>query len=542
MHNLKIQLSNLVILIHSTIDFFRIQSYHYGQDHLSKIITDINTLLTTNGDIFPEEYIAGLIEALQNILQAQQNQDLVLLADLLEAYLYPSVNDILQLVLDNIEDDEYYLEQNLSLLEDKELAAFIANHAQNMDSITDYLVEFSNLGVPTLKYNGVHGEFYYHSNNNPVKEGYQLATYYSKPEQLQYTVLGFGFGYHIQGFLAVDKRYKITVIETNPDVLTLAFIYCDLSHILTESRLEIQLCPISKIGDLLSASNVNLIIHHPSLRALEDGASKEALSTYFLNTNSRYANEKQLDYNYYYNMLLQDAPVDSIRHRFEGKSMIYLGGGPSLEHFMDYVRCKQHSDYIITCASTVYKKLLANHIVPDYVFIIDPKDIMRNHTENTPKTEASLIYLSTACYDAVKAFLGTRYIAFQNGSTDAKDYAIAHNLTLFNTRTSVTSLAIDIAIKYKAKKLITIGLDSAYTDNKRHSFDSIALDNTETMLQVPGVSGNMVSTTPVLNKARLWIENRIAGVTGITFINLSKGAYINGMINLDDCEHIPDEE
>ena len=42
----------------------------------------------------------------------------------------------------------------------------------------------------------------------------------------------------------------------------------------------------------------------------------------------------------------------------------------------------------------------------------------------------------------------------------------------------------------------------------------------------------VVDTIPSLNAFRKWIEKRIKGENGVQFINISCGAYIDGMDNL----------
>ena len=53
-----------------------------------------------------------------------------------------------------------------------------------------------------------------------------------------------------------------------------------------------------------------------------------------------------------------------------------------------------------------------------------------------------------------------------------------------------------------------------------------------------GVDQNTVYTTNVLNIYRMWIEKRIENVRDISFINVSKGAYIKGMRNVNDTMYI----
>lgn len=99
----------------------------------------------------------------------------------------------------------------------------------------------------------------------------------------------------------------------------------------------------------------------------------------------------------------------------------------------------------------------------------------------------------------------------------------------------MSTSAIDLILRFNCKSLTTIGLDLAYTDNKTHSYDAKSVDTSTSSryIYVKGVRGDSLPTTNILNIYRKWIENRIENrIKNIKLVNMSRGAYIEGMENV----------
>lgn len=527
------QLTNFIRLIKETVHFFRVQDFYHGYCGLDRIIFEIKQ--------FPDKYISELAVVLNDILAAQNNKDNILVADLLEAQLMYYIENTLQEIILSEEPSVSYLEKNLSCLKDRNLSDMIRNNVLYALNSPQYSVEVTNMGVYTVKLSEDNAAFYYHSNLDPFSEGELLAKYYGKDKCFNYNVFGFGFGYHVGALLDMDRRCNVTAIENNLEVITLAFLYCDLEDILTNTRFKLLYCDEAEVRKTLLKCNKGeenlFIIHYPSLRAIKDITLRQTLENYFINVNSMLGQKKYLDWNFYYNIKLNDEPVDEVLNRLSDKSVIYIGGGPSLEYNLDYLKSSTvEKEKILMCASTIYKKLLNNSIIPDYVVMIDAKDNMLSHIEGTPETKTSMLYLCTASASAVREFKGKRYIIFQNGYGEAEKYANENNCILTDTGGSVSTTAIDMILRAGCKELVTLGMDLAYTDNKRHFFDESLLeeDITNKLISVNAVDGGMVPTTNILNIYRHWIERRIENIKDISLINVSRGAFIKGMKNVTE--------
>lgn len=538
-------ISDLISITKSIVEYFRVQDFFQGNSCMNIFVSKITNLLNSNG-IFSENEITNISTSLGEVINAQQNGDYVLIADLLDMSIIPLLQNVLTdiIVSNDVLADTNYLSENIFALRQKdslkdsknysELANKILKASKQISTSDSYIIECTNTGYPTLKFQNSVSSYYYHSNVSPQYEGKSFAQYYSQNEIYNYTILGFGFGYHVREFLNLDRRFQINVIETNIDVLTLAFLYCDLRDIIYNDRFSLTFCNETDMAKAIPSDNYNsFIIHYPSMRTFKNDEIRNLLHKYFISISSMCSQQKYLDWNFYYNIRLKDEPAHNIMSRFQDSSIIYIAGGPSLEYYLDYISDNKSSKILI-CASTVYRKLLEHSITPDYVVMIDAKDNMVKHFQNTSTASTSLIYLSSACSRAIAGFEGKRYILFQNGYSEAEAYAKSNHLSLVETGGSVSTSIIDYLIQCKCKDLTSIGLDLAYTDNKSHSFGIGKSTCSDNMFTVKSVNGGLVPTTNVLNMYRLWIEERIKNVTDIKFINLSHGAYIKGMENISE--------
>lgn len=538
--NISSFLTNLALEIKETIHFFRIQDFYHAQAKLSNIYNQIDTLIN---EIYPE-ISSDILSQVESIFSAQQSSDNVLIADLLEINLLTTIEGLLhtEIISREVPPKTDHFESNISALTDSRLANQIIQHNKKFAEQTNLLIETTNIGLPTLKFENEKKSLYYHSNIDPVNEAKSLACYYAKKDCLDYSIWGFGLGYHVQALLEYDRRFQVTCVETNLSVLVCAFHSCDLTALLKNPRFTLQYCELEKSMDYIECKSPStLLVHAPSLFALNDSKFKTALANYFMQISSMYAQEQKLRENFYYNTKHEDDSIVAIKDNFRNKDVIFVAGGPSVEYYIDFLREKSHSENTtIICASTIYKKLLENNITPEFTIMIDAQDNLIHHVEGAPKTSTRLIYLCTASSQAVNLFKGKRYICFQRNYLDAEKYASSHQIPLIQTGGTVSSAAIDLILQFDAKSLTTIGLDLAFTNNKRHSFDAVSANNSDLSLPtVRSVTGELIPTANNFNIYREWIEKRIASTKNIELINLSHGAYIKGMKNKVSPDSVP---
>lgn len=238
------------------------------------------------------------------------------------------------------------------------------------------------------------------------------------------------------------------------------------------------------------------------------------------------------------NILLRDEYIDNIQNQIKTRNVVLVAGGPSLDENISFLKQiandeqyhKIKDNITIICVGKVSRKLLENKIRPDYIIITDAKPTTKWQLAGIEDSGIPLIYISTAAANVVADYRSKRYIVFQSGMPQAENIAAANKLKLYNSGGSVATLAIDIAIRLRAKRIICIGTDMGYKGENTHAYGvGRKISNKEILKEVDSTGGGKILTGKTLNIYRKWIENRIKDEYNTEFINSSTGARINGM-------------
>ena len=523
-------LKDILVNCEVECEYLHRQNYYHASLVLKKIISLLTQFIDNCSSYISPEVIEELVSIFEEISITQEANNVVLLSDTLELKLVPLIAELQKLFLSEAEPVEDFFDENVNMLETSLKTKLIKNRKES--SICSYNVEFTNIGALTLCGMKNDSMIYFHSNGDPYKEARSFADEYSEDEYMEYIVFGIGLGYHVKALLEYDQRYKVIVMEYNLDVITLACIYNDFATYLQSGRLEIRyIYSYSDITKYFISNKAKFIVHYPSLIMMDDNEFKDAINEYFVNLSSIHAHTKELDVNFYFNQKLEDKSIDFIKNIFNEKTVVYIGGGPSTQkRLQDIVGLRKKEDSILICAGTVYRKLIQLGVIPDYVIITDPSPTLITQIDGVDGSVTTMLYLSTASKDAVAKFKGNRYVLYQNSYTEAEEIANEYGYTLFETGGSVSTLAIDMALRFKCKKLVCVGLDLAFSDNKRHAFGIGGNVNTEDkFISVEAVEGGKINTSNNFNMYRKWIEKRILGEKEVEMVNLSRGAKIHGM-------------
>lgn len=180
------------------INYFRIQNYREGLRRLDDLTKKLIIFLSTIEEIKEELISVGyqfnqenLITILSGIMNTQNMQDYVLLADLLELQLNPYLQQIQEILLMNecfaVTSADIY-ESNIRLLEKKHIS--IANAVKKCIGSEQYILEPTSSGNVTLCVNDNTGSYYFHSNVNPIVESRLFAKQYYTIEHEHYVVFG----------------------------------------------------------------------------------------------------------------------------------------------------------------------------------------------------------------------------------------------------------------------------------------------------------------------------------------------------------------
>ncbi len=96
---------------------------------------------------------------------------------------------------------------------------------------------------------------------------------------------------------------------------------------------------------------------------------------------------------------------------------------------------------------------------------------------------------------------------------------------------TVTSMALEVAVRFNAENIFLVGVDLAYPGGISHATGTADRSqiSEEGLIPVEGCGGTMVYSDTVLTSYRHDMESRIAQTSWISYYNLSKvGARIAG--------------
>lgn len=501
----------LLHLLTKAIQYLRKQEYLYAMRNTREVIDyfqtliplylqykdEINSLCQT--DIISE---ASLLMTLQELLETQQKQDYVYLADILELRIMPFI----------ISMQEAYAQ----IAECPELPW------------AGYRLEYTSSGEYTLAVECGEEWKYLHTNGKPYEEGQILANSWFDGEHFDYTVYGLGLGYHIIALLQIDEAVRVRVLESDLHIIELARAYGVLGEWEDSGRLEIIPDPefheLLQVAEHLTEEEL-FVIHYPSMVLLENQHYREQLERYFIEYSSARTQLYRLKGNFLRNQKYFQHQVTELREQFAGKTVYIIAAGPSLDgNMMDLKQVS--SDGIILSTGTVFKKLLKAGIKPDYVIITDGGRPTYSQTQGIEATEIPLLYLSTIYHPILAEYPGASYLICQKGFGQSEEYATAHGYPLYETGGSVTTTALDVCIFLGCRSVVFVGLDLAYTGNQDHALGT-AYQHTgrEGNLFVTDIYGRQVPSAKNLDLYRRWIEKRISrkDAADMEFIDATEG-------------------
>lgn len=496
------------------------------------------------------DYVSGMLGTL---LDAQENQDYVLLADLYELQVLPFLMDLQESLI--LEEngvpaynryrykDNYQAVKELDAKREQKLSRALseAHLPQWLGKEGGYQVEYTSSGEITMKVTSrANGrEYYLHSNAVPSKEAFELATAWYQPEKEEYIVYGLGLGYHILALNQVDQNARIEVYESDINTIQMAAAYAELRKLIENPQISLHydknLSEFSnRVRDIREEQEV--LIYHPSLYCVEDSNIRDSLENYFIQYSSVKNQLVHLNGNFRNNIQNYTELADVLKSDFAGKRLYIVAAGPSLDLNFEKLR-NVGADSIILATETVFHKLMAANIRPDYVIATDANQRVIGHIHGLEECDVPFLFLSTAFKGFAKRYKGRKYILFQRGYEPAEKMAESLGAELFETGGSVSTTALDLGIRFGCSEIIFLGLDLSYPGGFAHAEGTSRrkILESENYREVEDVYGGKVKTSRSMDIYRKWMEKRIAkeqqeNPSRTVFIDATEGgARIAGM-------------
>ena len=504
-------------LIDYAVTHFHVQNFDRGLRLGNVILKQFEELVKDYVELSEELNQTGMIvidvqqinAILMDILKAQQDLDYILLADLYQLQLAPYIEAVQQAVFQFIPEE--------------------------VEQFEHYDIEFCTNGEYTLAKEVDDKRLYLHSNHKPMYAAFQLAKSWYKEEKSKYVIFGFGLGYHAQLLGALDETLEITVFEADQEVIALSEKYgvkeaflANPKHKLIydkdQSKLLNELSKLTEDGAF--------VIHYPSLQLMESSDLKVKLENYFIQYSSVENQASLMNGNFRENQVNVPNTVYELMEQWKGKTAYIVAAGPSLDYNFEQLKQVNKDNSIIIAVGTVFRKMVKEQIPIDYVVISEANARVIRQINGVEEQQIPLLLLSTANYRFGRDYQGPKYLIYQDDYVLAEEAAKKQNGFTCKVGGSVSTVALDLAVKMGCKKIITIGLDLAYTNNYIHASDTSRrnISDVKNLRVIKDIHGREVYTTSAMDKYRNWIETYIKDIKDVEFYNATEGgANIMGM-------------
>ncbi|MCR5701967.1 MAG: DUF115 domain-containing protein [Lachnospiraceae bacterium] len=459
-----------------------------------------------------------LASTLADVLSAQKNEDFITCSDVLNTHLKPVLLNVQGLISGNEDIFENYFDYNMQRLSEKDSVLY--SQLRDSDKYHDaspykddiYMIENSQVGYATLAVASGTDTLRLHSFSNPMISSRDFVCDFYNPSKSDYIIFGLGLGYHCEELVAKDSELNIKIIENDIGIIELAMTYTNMNWYFNNKDVEIIYDPdFKELGKAIEDIADKLIaFHRPSVRRIKNSQIVDIIKQLWVREDSAKMQRDWMESNFLYNIKSCNHNIDSIKDDIHGKNVIIVAAGPSLDKNIDLLKPK-HEDVVILALSAVCRKLVDKSIDMDYIVVSDAKPVMNKQFEGIESLDVPMLALSTTSKKVTKMYSGNKYLMCQSGFPLAEKYARDNDLELFETGGSVVTFAIDLSVRFGAKKIVFVGLDLAYTDNKNHAtgagVEKVAVMGEEILVE--DVNGNMVATNRPFDMFRKWIEKRI---------------------------------
>lgn len=375
----------------------------------------------------------------------------------------------------------------------------------------------------------------YHSTVDPMWEAFELAQRIYDSSFLEFYFLGCGLGYlPWQVFCQSDCSVDIYIFHTEECFIRYALNYGVLEwipeeklHIVVDKNLEKLVRRfLPREG---KTDNIGRYIGEDVYERLESDV-KDSMNGFMALNHTRTLWGSVPTINAYRNAFHVPEMISRYQPNTRSDEWILVAAGPSLDECIEYLRENVGKKTII-CASTVLKKLLFNGIRPDGVAVLDPQARTWEHFKDLEDMSVPLLLNVTANWRFGEKYQGKKYlIPSLTDEITVRNYLL-QGIEPWYIGSTVSTLMLEIAIHFQAKRIEMIGMDLAYPTGKSHATGTMDEKEISTagMQLVPAVSGGTVPTTPQFRFYINEIERVIHNTQDIAFFNLStKGALIMG--------------
>ncbi|MFD1885615.1 motility associated factor glycosyltransferase family protein [Paenibacillus wenxiniae] len=255
--------------------------------------------------------------------------------------------------------------------------------------------------------------------------------------------------------------------------------------------------------------------------------------------------------------LLTSPSIESLQNSFQECTAVIVGSGPSLEQDIEWLK-KLKSHAIIIAAGSSIQALVKHGIQPHATVVMDGGQINETIFSNPDTLVPPMIITSTAYYGLTEKKADQRiYSLLRNDYVSQFFLGESREQFFIEPTSTVTGTAMQVAICLGARKIIMMGQDLSFSNNKFYAegiththtnyLDSKINEAEENQLLVKNVEGSYNITNHNFLFMKEGLEALIAAFPSVKFINATrKGAEISGstfmlvedVLRMIESEHI----
>lgn len=168
--------------------------------------------------------------------------------------------------------------------------------------------------------------------------------------------------------------------------------------------------------------------------------------------NRRFINKQLL------NVAFNEAPASKLEGILTGKSVLLLGGGPTLDDGIEWIR--QHRDKVIIAAvGRIARRLEKEGIEPDFYASVDPNDVSYDNSKWLLNSERPVLLHTPYTHSSLLGeFTGPQVFTDMRYPWESKENP--SNITTFGPTVSNTLLSLLVTMG--AKNIYMLGVDMCY--------------------------------------------------------------------------------
>jgi len=381
-----------------------------------------------------------------------------------------------------------------------------------------------------------------HSRYYPEKEAKTFVNKHSNlyKNKISIVVYGLALGYHIKHILnEIGEECIVKIFDLDKELFNVTSKERIIKEIIKDGRVELYIGNSeSFLKNFSKALNYveDILIYKPSLKVLpqEFEVFKACIERFQIGRIAVENFGQSMNENNKANLNVEYKNIEwyLAQVNFKNKPILIISAGPSLDSVMSDLKIIKNMVTIFAVGSAL-KPLLSKGIKPDMFCIIDSEKIVYEQIRNCENMDIPLCFLNTASNLVMSSYKGPKFMFYNETKGD--------NIVI-DTGKSVATAVISIAIKTGGNPILFVGQDLAYLNNKTHCNDypngSNNAERSVKLKKVLGVEGYLLDTTPVLLYFKNWIENTIRENPNVKFINCSKGAMIEGTIEMEILEAV----